>query len=61
MKIFNFCMKLQWHEHLKLTEIFFSEKLGFEVFGPKGAQNRPNIRFFKFYEKSIHGPFLVFG
>ena len=31
----------------------------FRVFGPSGAQNRPKIGFFKFYQKLNHEIFLI--
>ena len=56
-----FCMKLKQHKNLQLTKLIFCETLSFEVFGPKGAQNGPKMRFVKFCDKSVHKNFLIFS
>ena len=56
-----FCMKLKQHKNLQLTKLIFWETLSFEVFGPKGAQNGPKMRFVKFCDKSMHTNSLIFS
>ena len=46
-----FCMMLQKHELLKLTNTSFFGKVLFGGFGVKRGQNGPNMRFYRFYEK----------
>ena len=57
-----FCMTLHHHNNLELIEIcfFFENKFVFEVLGPKVAHNGPNMRFFWYYQNSMHGTFLIF-
>lgn len=45
---------------LKLSKVIFCEDLWSDVFGPKGSQNEPKIRLFKFSENLMLWIFLVF-
>ena len=40
--------------------IFVWERFCFEVFRSKGARNGPKMSFFRYYQKSMHGSFLIF-
>ena len=51
----------QHHKVFKIEQdVFFWEKICFEDFSPKGVQNEPKVRFFKFCEKFMHETFLIF-
>ena len=50
-----FCKKLGCHLTYKVSEF---QKISFQGFWVKTAQNELKVRFFKFYEKSTHGTFL---
>ena len=43
-----------------LLKIFSWEKISFGVFGPKKAKSGSKMKFFKFYENSMLGIFLIF-
>ena len=53
-----FCLKLQQHTGLKLTQLMFWGKLSFAFLVSRSTRNGPKISFLKFYEKSNHGSFL---
>ena len=58
MKFFNF------YEKLMQGVLFFfwgGGEFCFKVFGPKEIRNGLKMKFSKFYERSVHGTFLVFA
>ena len=55
-----FCKKLQWHKDLKWTSVFFGKSFVLEFLGQKLPKLGSKMRLFKFYEKSLHGDFLIF-
>ena len=56
-----FCMTVHHHNNLENNRnIFFENKFVFEVLGPNVAHNGPNMRFFWYYQNSMHGTFLIF-
>ena len=44
----------------KLNKMVFWENLYFEYLEPKGTENWPKMRFFKFWKKSFYETFLIF-
>ena len=48
------------HEVTVVQTKFFVDKFYFEFFQPKGAENGPKMKFFKSYDKSMHGTFRIF-
>ena len=55
-----FSMKLHRHKELKFMWIIFLGKTCFEDFEPKGVQSGPKKRFSGYFQKSMHGTFLIF-
>ena len=71
MKFFKFCEKLRHNFSDILHKVIvaykpkidlygFFEKFFFEIFGPERARNGPKMRFFRYYQKSMLGAFLIF-